>query len=370
MKQSRRLGHDAAKPLGPDTQPKQIQGVVVPEMPAASIDRPMSEILREQGLLADGDDPLSPPPLPQSAGQAVASPSPTAPSGVVGSSRGAIGAPTPTKAPAAPLGAQELLPMSQIDVSPYQPRMIFDQDALNSLTSTIELVGLNNPITVRRKDNGRYELIAGERRFRAFQLRHETFIPAFIRELGDKEAAILAMTDNDAREDLSDFERALGYKRLLDEGFVVNQTDLARCVGRSMATVSRCVAYFKLPGKVIDMLRANPGLVGTKVVADFVTFHEQGFTEQVITAVEKVEKGLSQENGLNWLKAEVRRIRNPVAQSVPRQLQLAGKAVAAVKIDGRNVILKCPKDVNPELLLRTIEKMLADAPVEDMAAAA
>ena len=369
MKQSRRFGHDAARPPAAEAPPQHIQGVVVPaEMPSANLNRPLSEILREQGIL--DEDPLAPPPPLQSTPAPAAAPTPSPSPRTAPVSGGASGVSTPPNALHIPIGSQQMLPMDQIDVSPHQPRLVFDQDALASLTSTIDLVGLNNPITVRRKEDGRFELIAGERRFRAFQLKHEAYIPGFVRDLGEKEAAILAMTDNDAREDLSDFERALGYQRLLKLGHCLNQMDISRCVGRSMATVSRCLAYFKLPQVVIDMLMQRPELIGTKVVADFVAFHEQGCTELVIAAVVKVEKGMSQENALNWLKAEARKLTNPAAVVIPRRLQMSGKPVADAKIDGRNLILKCPKDVNPELLLRTIEKFLSEAAADDLDEAA
>ncbi|WP_432263253.1 ParB/RepB/Spo0J family partition protein [Cupriavidus sp. TMH.W2] len=378
MKQSRRLGEDPRALSSGEGQPAHIQGVRVHEVPAANIDKPMSEILREKGIIVDGESGSGPQPLPSPNGvktvdhpdgiaTAVEVSAPLAPP----SAGGALGVVPPSPPLVKALEAAILISLGLIDPSPYQPRIIFNEEALASLADTIQDAGLNNPIIVRRKPDGRYELIAGERRLRAFQLLRKPEIAAFVRQLGDADAAIMATTDNDAREDLADFERGRSYKRLLDDKVVQSQMELARRVGRSMATVSRCLAYFKLPAEVLDMLNESPLLIGTKVVADLVSFAEEGYKQQVIEAVSKVrDSKLSQENALNWLKAEVRRIKNPGSTPVPRRLHVAGKSVAEVKVDGRKVILQCPKDINPENLLSTIEKVLATADLASLIPAA
>ncbi|MDR5799098.1 MULTISPECIES: ParB/RepB/Spo0J family partition protein [Caballeronia] len=378
MKQSRRLGYDPQPGSNGEDQPKHIQGVRVAELPPTNIDRSMSEILREKGIAVDGaagaatPAPTMPSPAvngsalersdaPQSAAPHATSVSPARPQ-----AKGVGRATTPDVAPKA-LNAAVLLALEMIDPSPYQPRIIFDEEALASLADTISDSGLNNPVIVRLKSDGRYELIAGERRLLAHKLLRLPTIAAFVRELSDADAAIMATTDNDAREDLADFERGRSYKRLLDDKVVENQRELARRVGRSMATVSRCLAYFKLPSEVVEMLTVNPLLVGTKVVADLVSFAEQGYRPQVIEAVSKIEKTkLSQESALNWLKTEVRRMKNPSVVLAPRSLHIGGKSVAEVKVDGRKLILQCPKDVNPETLLKAIEKMLTGADLVDL----
>ncbi|AET95180.1 hypothetical protein BSFA1_83630 (plasmid) [Burkholderia sp. SFA1] len=379
MKQSRRLGHDPQPASNGEDQPKHIQGVRVAELPPTNIDLPMSEILREKGIAVAG--------AAESVAPAPTMPSP-APNGSAVSRSEASNSVAPLAAPSPPTRPQAktavspaaphdgvtkllnpalLLALDMIDPSPYQPRIIFDEDALASLADTISDSGLNNPIIVRLKSDGRYELIAGERRLLAHKLLRLPTIAAFVRELSDADAAIMATTDNDAREDLADFERGRSYKRLLDDKVVENQRELARRVGRSMATVSRCLAYFKLPQEVIGMLTSNPLLVGTKVVAELVSFAEQGYRPQVVEAVAKIEKTkLSQESALNWLKTEVRRMKNPSVAPAPRNLHVGGKSVAEVKVDGRKLILQCPKDVNPENLLTAIEKMLGTADLADL----
>ncbi|WP_425953132.1 ParB/RepB/Spo0J family partition protein [Ralstonia pseudosolanacearum] len=332
------------------------------EFPTTHIDKPISEILREKGISVDDAPPANQENRTNGHEVAVvgAHTGNELESVTLGVDKGYEGG----KRPALPLSsASEIaapIRTDLIDTSPFQPRLIFVAEAIVALAATIQDAGLNNPIIVRPKANGRYELIAGERRLRAFQLNRETLIPAFVRQLSDEDAAILATTDNEAREDLSDYERGRSYKRLLDGGIVKSQMELARRVGRSMATISRCLAYFKLPAEVLEMLDANPLLIGVKVVADFVSFTEEGYKSLVIEAMGKISfNKLSQENALNWLKGEVRRLKNPGAPIVPRHLKIAGTSVAGVKIDGRKLTLQCPKEVNPEHLLGAIEKALA-----------
>lgn len=355
MKQARRLGTDPQATPSPEagaTQPTHIQGIRIAEVPPANLGKSMSDILAAQGLLQEHS------PTPQ--------PNADAPPRISGSDSNkdsALALATQTVAPT--LGGPIYLPIGLIDPSPYQPRIIFSPEALSLLADTmVDSNGVNNPIIVRRKADGRYEVIAGERRLRAAKLLRHAEIYAMVKDLSDADAAILATTDNDAREDLSDFERGRSYKRLIDEGMVASQQELSRRVGRSMSTVSRCLSYFKLPTEVVDMLIADPVLLGNRVVAEFVSFTEGGHRDLVIKAVTKIRDAqpkLSQESGLNWLKGEVRRGSNPGNSLPSRTLHMSGRTVADVKVDGRKVVLTCPKEMNPETLLSAIEKALAAA---------
>lgn len=351
MKQARRLGVDPL-PSSPSTglAPAHIQGVVAPRMPQPSNNRPIAEVLREKGLLTDDAAPQS-----------------HLPSVVAGQGTPPESEPTTFHGEnAVTPGAQiaELLPVDKIDPSPYQPRLIFSEDPLSSLADTISDQGLNNAIIVRPKTNGRYELIAGERRLRSVKLLRQTHILAVVRALSDSEAAILAATDNDAREDLTEFERGRSYRRLMDERHVQSQQELARRVGRSMSSISRCLSYFKLPTEAVEMLMKDPTLIGNKVVSEFVAFTDQGHAELVVKAIARLRDGKprpSQEVVLNWLKGEVRRLDNPHAPTAPRSLHVAGKAIANVRVEGRKITLTCDKEISPELLLAAIERHLSQS---------
>lgn len=145
------------------------------------------------------------------------------------------------------------LPLYMIAPNPSQPRKYFDPEAMEELKNSILEYGLVQPITVRRK-NGEYELIAGERRFRAAQMAQMEEIPAVVIEADNDKSAILALLENLQREDLSFFEIAESYKNLIrSQG--MTQTELALRVGKSQASVANKIRLLKLPPLVKKLIR-------------------------------------------------------------------------------------------------------------------
>ena len=108
------------------------------------------------------------------------------------------------------------IPIEKIVPNPYQPRRIFSQAALEELSNSIKSYGILQPITVREID-GNYELVAGERRFRAAKLANLEFVPAIINNMTDESSAVLALLENLQREDLNFIEEAMGYENLIKE---------------------------------------------------------------------------------------------------------------------------------------------------------
>lgn len=145
-------------------------------------------------------------------------------------------------------GALRELPMSSIKANPYQPRTTFDEPALAELTASIEASGLLQPIVVRSRGNG-YELIAGERRWRATQRLGWTKIPAVVKDVDDQTLLTLALIENLQRNNLSPIDEALGYQRLIDE-FRLPQAEIARLTGRNRSTVANLLRLLKLPDEV------------------------------------------------------------------------------------------------------------------------
>ena len=138
--------------------------------------------------------------------------------------------------------------MEEIDVesiipNPKQPRTIFDDDALEELADSIATLGLIQPITVRREQNGKYIIISGERRWRASRLAGRKTIPAYIREADDKELHEMALVENIQRQDLNAMEIAISLQRLIDECGVTQET-VAQRVGKKRSTVAN---YLRLP---------------------------------------------------------------------------------------------------------------------------
>jgi ParB family chromosome partitioning protein len=150
-------------------------------------------------------------------------------------------------------GALRELPVGAIVPNPFQPRTHFDAAELAELQQSIEASGLLQPIVVRPGARGGYELIAGERRWRAVQQLGWTNVPAVVKDADDRTLLTLALIENLQRDDLSAIDEAVGYQRLLDE-FGVPQQELARMVGRDRSTIANTLRLLKLPAAVRAMV--------------------------------------------------------------------------------------------------------------------
>ena len=143
--------------------------------------------------------------------------------------------------------------ISQIEPNRNQPRRRFDEDALEELSQSIKEHGVLQPILVRPQIYGGYQIVAGERRYRASRMAGLTEIPAIIKELSDSETMQIALIENLQRRDLSDLEEAKGYQTLMDEyGF--SQEDVARTVGKSRSAVANTLRLLGLPDDVKELL--------------------------------------------------------------------------------------------------------------------
>lgn len=153
------------------------------------------------------------------------------------------------------------IPVDMIEPNPFQPRMNFDKEALEELSDSIRTLGLIQPITVRKKDEGRYQIISGERRFRACRLAGMDMIPAYIREANDQGMLEMAIVENIQRENLDPIETAMSYQRLIDE-CNLTQEQMAFRVGKKRASVTNFLRLLKLPAKVQHDLKVGLLSVG------------------------------------------------------------------------------------------------------------
>jgi ParB family transcriptional regulator, chromosome partitioning protein len=155
---------------------------------------------------------------------------------------------------AAPTETLAMLSIDSLAPGPFQPRLSLDQTALAELAESIKAQGVMQPILARPAGAGRYEIIAGERRWRAARLAGLATVPALVREVPDRNALALALIENIQREDLNPLEEAAGLKRLLEE-FGMTHADAAQALGRSRAAITNALRLLELAPPVQELLR-------------------------------------------------------------------------------------------------------------------
>ena len=148
------------------------------------------------------------------------------------------------------------LPLDQVQPNARQPRKVFDQEALDELARSIATDGIMQPIVVRDAGAGRYEIIAGERRYRAARQAGLATVPAIVRRADERQTLILALVENVVREDLSPIEAARGYATLIDE-LDLTPTEVAERVGKSRPAVANALRLLELPDEVLAAVEAG-----------------------------------------------------------------------------------------------------------------
>lgn len=146
--------------------------------------------------------------------------------------------------------------LSEIEANPYQPRTEFEQDALNELAESIKVLGIIQPITLRHISDGKYQIISGERRFRASKLAGLKEVPAYIRTADDQAMLEMALVENIQRENLNSIEVALSYQRLMDECNLTQEL-LSERVAKKRSTVANYLRLLRLPATIQAAIKEN-----------------------------------------------------------------------------------------------------------------
>jgi len=162
-----------------------------------------------------------------------------------------------------------------IDTNPFQPRSVFGTEALDELTSSVKELGVIQPITVRETETGRYQLITGERRFKAALAAGLTRIPAYVRKADDQGMLEMALVENIQREDLNAVDIAISYQRLIEECSLTPET-LSLPVGKKRATVANYLRLLKLPAEIQVGLREDKITMGhARALVSIEDHHDQ-----------------------------------------------------------------------------------------------
>jgi ParB family chromosome partitioning protein len=216
------------------------------------------------------------------------------------------------------------LPLDQIEVNPFQPRTTFEVESLQDLADSIGIHGVIQPITVRKIENNKYQLIAGERRLRASKLAGKKEIPAYVRAASDQESIEIALIENIQREDLNPLEIAINYKRLMDE-CDLTQEKLSERLGKNRSSVTNFLRLLKLPPDMQAALRDNritmghaKALLGVEHLQTLLSLFK-----------EVVEKGLSVRQTEELVKS---------VSAKPKKIQ------AAAKVSSTDVFLRKMQD--------------------------
>ena len=197
--------------------------------------------------------------------------------------------------------------ISLVDPKRDQPRKYFDKDALEQLSASIVENGLLQPILVREYGEGRYQIIAGERRFRASKLAGLTEIPAIVLDKDDKNSAQIALIENIQREDLNPIEEALAYKSLAEE-YDMTQEELSKQVGKSRSAIANSVRLLDLPDEVLTLVASKELSAGH--ARTLLGLHNR--EDMILLAQHAVENDLS----VRVLEDEVKRLNKPQKPTV------------------------------------------------------
>ncbi len=165
------------------------------------------------------------------------------------------------------INSVSLIPINFIHPNKQQPRNVFEDDLINELADSIKTYGIIQPLTVRKTNIDEYQIISGERRFRASKIAGLTELPVYIRTANDNEMLELALVENIQREDLNPVEIAISYQRLTDE-YNYTQEELSSRVGKKRSTISNYVRLLKLPVEIQNSLKSKTITMGhARVIA-------------------------------------------------------------------------------------------------------
>jgi ParB family chromosome partitioning protein len=233
---------------------------------------------------------------------------------------------------AALAGGVSNIPHSKIEINPFQPRTAFEATALQELAESIKQQGIIQPITVRKLGYDKFQIISGERRFRASQIAGLESIPAYVRIANDQSMLEMALVENIQRENLNAMEVAISYKRLIDE-CNLSQEELAEKVGKERSTVTNYIRLLKLPPQiqkalmenVITMGHARAILAVDNVAMQLKIFHDIVLGNLSVRSVENLVKNTGKQktgNSPASLPFEYKRLQDQLARKFETKVEL------------------------------------------------
>jgi ParB family chromosome partitioning protein len=216
--------------------------------------------------------------------------------------------------------------LDKIETNPYQPRTVFEEEALEALSDSIKQLGLIQPITVRSTEDGKYQIISGERRFRAAKMAGLTHIPAYIRKANDQGMLEMAIVENIQRENLDSIEVALSFQRLIEE-CDLTQEEMAERVGKKRATVTNYLRLLKLPAQVqLDLRQSRITMGHAKCILSL---------ENPAQQLQLCELVIKNDLSVRQTEQKVKELLNPTPKKEKKPVDLPDSHYRVLEIVGR-----------------------------------
>lgn len=248
-------------------------------------------------------------------------------------------------------GLPATLPLGQLHTSPYQTRNI-DPSKVAELVSNLKSNPLSTPVTVRRIEDGKYEVVAGHHRIEAFKVLGRTEISASVIGLTDDEAEKLVFYDNLISPSLTDFEKFKGYARL-KKSLQMTSEQLAIEAGVSESIVSQILSYDKLPKDVIAELERYPAAVGSRLAQNLASLPET-LTDKIIEAIGRIKNGLlTQTNAVDWITEKAR-----PAKPTEILIRTGQQRFAGIVRRDKTVTIKFTSDEDVDASLKAVVDLL------------
>ena len=262
--------------------------------------------------------------------------------------------------------------ITDIQPSPNQPRKIFNQQNIEDLATSIEEIGLLQPIAVRRVHD-KYELIAGERRLRAHQFLNKNTIEVIVIDASDEDVALLTLAENLKREDLTDYEIYIGLSGL-NEKLKKNKQKLAKSLGMNREDMYKYLSFEKLPKELLDDLEQQPALLArtaATAVKKFLSDYEENYSNAKNALIEAWSKLLKKEVEQSKLALFAEKIlksqetKEPIKTSIVHKIEYDGKVAGNIKFDHNSLKISLKisefEDQNLQELETLLKKMLMQA---------
>ncbi|MCR4430281.1 MAG: nucleoid occlusion protein [Tepidanaerobacteraceae bacterium] len=242
------------------------------------------------------------------------------------------------------------IPVEEIKPNPYQPRKEFDEESLNDLTNSIKSYGVLQPIVVRKSGKGSYELIAGERRWRACKRAGIKEIPAIIKDAGDSETAIMALIENLQRENLNFLEEAEGYQQLMQD-YGLTQEQLAMKLGKSQSTIANKIRILKMSPEIIKIISREK--LSERHARALLKLPDENLQKQALKQI--VEKGMNVRQTEDLVDRLIEEIENEKEKERKKSFKIAIKDVR-IFVNSVKKLVKSIKDTGIKAGYKEIDR--------------